>query len=125
MDLNKSIFVIFWVVTYAVVALGLFIGLMVWVSSFFKKRAEKSGQYKLTFLQIKLPKDNEIEIKAAEQMFASLAGIKKSFFKALFSPPYRISLEIVSKSDGIGFYVITPDDIVQTVERQINAAYPP
>jgi hypothetical protein len=101
-----------------------FFGIAYWIFSFLKKKGESKELYNLTFLQIKLPKDNEIEIEAAEHMFSNLMGFKKSFWKSLMSSDYRISFEIVSKSDGIGFYVVVPDDIVSIVEKQINAAYP-
>jgi hypothetical protein len=99
-------------------------GVLLVVASFRRRRAEKEQQYHLTFLHIKVPKDNEIEVKVAENMFASLMGFKKSFWKSLFAGQYRISFEIVSKSTGIGFYVVVPDDIATLVEKQVNAAYP-
>jgi hypothetical protein len=89
-----------------------------------RKQKEKTDQYNLTFLHIKLPEDNEIEIEAAEHMFSNLIGFKKTFWKSLLSGQYRLSFEIVSKPTGIGFYVVVPDDIVNLVEKQINAAYP-
>lgn len=94
------------------------------VTSWLRKRKEKENQYKLTFFQILVPKDNEIETKAAEHMFSNLMGFKKSFWKALFTGQHRISFEIVSKSEGIAFYVVVPDEISAIVEKQINAAYP-
>ncbi|KKT69734.1 MAG: hypothetical protein UW65_C0014G0017 [candidate division WWE3 bacterium GW2011_GWB1_44_4] len=106
------------VVLVAIVA-GLFFG----IAKFVRVRREKTGAFKLTFLQIKVPAQNEIEIKAAEQMFSGLMGFRRSFFSALFSGHYRISFEVVSKASGIGFYVIVPDDLVSLVEKQINGAY--
>ncbi|MFC1625002.1 type IV secretory system conjugative DNA transfer family protein [Patescibacteria group bacterium] len=94
------------------------------IARFGRKRREKLDKFKLTFLQIKLPPDNEIEIKAAEHMFSNLIGFKKGFFKALFTGQYRISIEIVGKKEGISFYVVIPNDIAPMVEKQINAAYP-
>lgn len=94
------------------------------ILSYTRAYLSKKASYNVTFLQIKLPPDNEIETKAAEHMFSSLYGIRKPFFKALFSGQYRISFEIVSKSEGIGFYIVVPDEIASLVERQINGAYP-
>src|SRR3989339_1212228 len=81
------------VVLVAIVA-GLFFG----IAKFVRVRREKTGAFKLTFLQIKVPAQNEIEIKAAEQMFSGLMGFRRSFFSALFSGHYRISFEVVSKA---------------------------
>ena len=94
------------------------------ISSWIRKKREKKEQYKLTFFQILLPKDNEIETKAAEHMFSNLIGFKKSPLKALFTGQYRVSFEIISKESGIAFYAAVPDEISTIVEKQINAAYP-
>jgi hypothetical protein len=101
-------------------ALFVFMG----ISSWLRKKKETEQQYKLTFFQILLPKDNEIETKAAEHMFSNLMGFRKSPFRALFTGQYRISFEIISKDSGIAFYVAVPDEIATIVEKQINAAYP-
>lgn len=91
---------------------------------FVRTRREKTGAFKLTFLEIKVPPLNEVEIKAAEQMFSGLMGFKKPYFRALFEGQYRISFEIVSKASGISFYVVVPDELVSLVEKQINGSYP-
>jgi hypothetical protein len=123
-DLNSLFFNIVLAAIYAA-ALVLLLFLMVnralvWL----KNRHEKKTRYNLTFLQIKVPPDNEIEIKEAEHLFSSLMGFRKSFFQSLFTGQYRISFEIVSKASGIAFYVVVPDEIVSLVEKQINGAYP-
>ncbi len=91
-----------------------------------KIRTKKEGEhkYELTFLQVKLPETNETEIAAAEQMFAGFSGLMKDPLAAIFSGQHRISFEIVSKMDGIYFYVVVPDELVNLVEKQINGAYP-
>ncbi|HLC82496.1 MAG TPA: DUF87 domain-containing protein, partial [Bacteroidia bacterium] len=71
-----------------------------------------------------MPPENEVELVAAEHLYASLSGLRKPFLSAFFSGQYRISLEIVSKADGIGFYVVVPDEIASLVEKQVNGAYP-
>ena len=113
-----------WLFVYAIILVSFFIGLFLIFASLKRKKAEKEHEYNLTFLHIKLPKENEIEIDAAEHLFTNLAGIKKPFLKRLFTGNYRISFEIVSKTDGIGFYVVVPDEIVNFVEKQINGVYP-
>jgi hypothetical protein len=124
MGLNSAINNLMSLIFYVLIFSFVFFGVIYWIFSFLKKRGEAKDIYNLTFLQIKLPKNNEIEIEAAEHMFSNLMGFKKTFWKALMSSEYRISFEIVSKQDGIGFYVVVPDDIVSIVEKQINAAYP-
>jgi hypothetical protein len=94
------------------------------IAMYKRQKIEKEYEYNLTFLHIKIPSDNEVETKVAETMFSNLWGFKKSYWQSLFSGQYRVSFEIVSKSNGIGFYVVVPDDIAMLVEKQINAAYP-
>ncbi len=94
------------------------------VSSIIRRRNEKNYQFKLTFFQVLLPKENEIEVKAAEHMFSSLLSLRKSPLGAFFTGQYRLSFEIISKESGISFYVAAPNEISSIVEKQINGSYP-
>jgi hypothetical protein len=123
MDIYEEIFTYFWLIAYFIILIGFLIGLLLAFLSIKRGRSEKLHQYDLTFLEIKLPRDNEVEIEAAEHLFSNLAGLKKSFFKRLFTGRYRVSFEIVSKSEGINFYVVVPDEIASFVEKQINGVY--
>jgi len=76
-----------------------------------------------TVLLVRLPKDNEIEVGAAEQLFSSFYGIKKSGFKSIFQPQDHISLEIVATEHNISFYIVVPNEWVELVEKQIHSAY--
>ncbi|NCN87695.1 MAG: DUF87 domain-containing protein [Candidatus Pacebacteria bacterium] len=103
------------------VLLGLFIYMVLqWVKN--RRREE----YALDFvtLLIRLPKDNEIKIDAAEQMFSGLYSIKKSGPMSFLRPEDQISFEIVALKDDIAFYVTCPKKIQDLVEKQINGAYP-
>lgn len=124
MNINDLLYNTFWIVTYVVLLIVFIFGIIYNIAAWRRSKREKLQEFKLTFLQIKLPPDNEIEVKAAEHMFSNLMGFKKGFWQSMFSGEYRISFEIVSKKDGIGFYVVVPDEIVTIVEKQINAAYP-
>jgi len=77
-----------------------------------------------TVLLVRLPKDNEIETGAAEQLFSSFFAIKKTGLKNLFQPQDHISLEIVATERNISFYVVVPNEWVALVEKQIHSAYP-
>ncbi len=121
---NSFIYNTFWISAYLILLVFISTAIVFGFAAWKRKANEKTDQYKLTFLQIKLPPDNEIETKAAEHMFSNLMGFKKSFWKSLFTGQNRISFEIISKSEGISFYVVTPDEISSLVEKQINAAYP-
>lgn len=124
LEVTATIYNIFWIIVYSLILVSAVFGTVVVIANIKRSKLEKLEEFKLTFLQVKLPPDNEIEIKAAEHMFSNLTSFRKGFWKALFTGQYRISFEIVSKSNGIGFYVVVPDQIAALVEKQINAAYP-
>ncbi len=76
--------------------------------------------------EVRLPKSNEIEIQAADQMFASLLGISEKLdgIKKRFGARSFVSFEIVSLPNTIRFYVVTTKNLATTLEKNINAAYP-
>lgn len=124
MDINEIFYNTIWITIYSLILIGFVFGVTAAAASYKRSQKEKLERYKLTFLQVKLPPDNEIEIKSAEHMFSNIMGFKRGFWATLFGGQYRISFEIVSKIEGIGFYVVVPDEIAVLVEKQINAAYP-
>ena len=100
----------------AILAYGLFL----WLK--YHNRERRSLEYVL--LQIRVPKDNEIKIDAAEQMFASLYAIKKGGWRYRFKSQPHFSFEIVAKHEDIRFYVSTPEKLRDLIEKQIHGAYP-
>ena len=105
--------------------LAILAGLVFLLMQWWKHRGRE--QYALDFvtLQIRLPRDNEIKIDAAEQMFAGLYSLKKSGFGAdWFKKEDFFAFEIVALKEDIGFYISCPRVIRDLVEKQINGAYP-
>ncbi len=100
--------------------LGLGYLLVVWHRN--KEREKKSLES--TLLQIALPRENEIKIDAAEQLFSALAGIKPSGRLAFLKYRYPISFEIVGMPGDIRFYIYTPNKYRDMIEKQVNASYP-
>lgn len=88
----------------------------------FSDREVKSLNYVL--LQVSLPRDNEIKIDAAEQMFSSLSSIKKGGWFSFLRPQEHLTLEIVGLPADIRFYISCPKKLHDLVEKQINGAYP-
>ena len=82
--------------------------------------------YSLSFvtLLVRLPKDNEIKIDAAEQMFTGLYSLKKTGPLKFLRPEDIFSFEIVALHEKIGFYINCPRNIRDLVEKQVNGAYP-
>ena len=90
----------------------------------YRNREREKHSLDSTLLQIALPRDNEIKIDAAEQLFASFAGIKTSGRFAFLKYRPHLSFEIVGMPGDIRFYIYTPNKYKDMVEKQINASYP-
>ncbi len=98
------------------------LGYIVFLLWKYRDREERSLDYVL--LQVAVPRDNEIKIDAAEQLFASLHSIYKSGFWSFLKPQPHVSFEIVAKQEDIRFYVSVPRKLMDLVEKQIHGAYP-
>jgi len=91
--------------------------LLIW----YKNRGREKVSLESVLLQIALPRDNEIKIDTAEQLFSSLSAIGKG---GIFKLPPHLSFEVVGMPGDIRFYVHTPKKLQDLVEKQINGAYP-
>lgn len=123
-SLNDIFYITFWVTFYIAFLIVFTIGTIMFLFFRMRKSYYKRNQYNLTFLQIKLPSSDETEIEVAENMFTSIYGYARSPFQSLRKGQYRISFEIVAKKDRIEFFVVVPNELVNALEKQINAAYP-
>ena len=100
---------------------GIILAIGFWRKS--NKRHERALD--TTLLEVALPRENEIKIDAAEQLFSSLSALKGqkgifSFLKLADS----VSFEIVAKPQDIRFYVGVPNKLRDMVEKQIHGSYP-
>ena len=122
-------------VTLVLIILGLF-GLLLAVAGmavyfwrflvgFIKYQDRERESLQNVLLQIRVPRDNEIKIDAAEQLFAQFASLRKSggWFSAFKPQPY-LSFEIVALHESIRFLVSCHANQKDLVEKQINGAYP-
>lgn len=91
-----------------------------------KERVLESKGLNLVYYEVKLPKNNEVEIKAAEQMFTGFVGIgeKLKGIKKYLGARTFISFEVVAFKESIKFFVVCPQKISTIVDRQINGTYP-
>lgn len=89
-------------------------------------RNRNREEYSLSFvtLEVALPRDNEIKIDAAEQMFASLYSVKNEEWYSFLLSEHAVSFEIVGRKEDIRFYVCVPHELMELVEKQIHGAYP-
>lgn len=90
-----------------------------------KSRARHKKALETTLLEISLPRDNEIKIDSAEQMFSSFTSLSKvkGWFKWM-KVPQSLSFEIVAKQGDIRFYIGVPKKLQDMVEKQVHGSYP-
>ena len=100
---------LFWLLGYV---------LVLWL----RNRGREEESLNSTILQISLPRENEIKIDAAEQMFTSLASMRQIGKFEFFKQQPRLSFEIVGMPGDIRFYVCVPNKYRDFVEKQINGA---
>ncbi len=89
-----------------------------------RNRGREAQSLDSTLIQITVPRENEIKIDAAEQFFASFAGIKSSGMFSFIKYKPHISFEIVGMAEDIRFYIYAPNKYRDLVEKQVNASYP-
>ena len=90
-----------------------------------KFRDREKHSLEFVVLQVAVPRDNEIKIDAAEQMFASLTSIKGGGgMFGFLKPQDHLSFEIIAKKEDIRFYVAMPERLRDLVEKQIHGSYP-
>lgn len=115
-------------ILFTLLGVGLLLGLLYGIGYVFflwNKHKDRTDQaLRSVLLQVALPRDNEIKIDAAEQMFSSLASIRKGGRFSFLKPQPHISFEIVGMPGDIRFYVHVPKNLQDLVEKQINGAYP-
>ncbi|NTV78342.1 MAG: hypothetical protein HGA25_04155, partial [Clostridiales bacterium] len=88
-----------------------------------KDRNEKANDGVL--MEVRLPRDNEVEIGVAEQMFANICGIggKGDGLAEHFTVGNAVSFEMVGLPGEIRFFVHCPKKLADLVEKQILGSY--
>jgi hypothetical protein len=90
----------------------------------YKWRDREKASLDSVLLQVSLPRDNEIKIDAAEQLFAGFASLRKSGRFAFLHPQPHIAFELVGKPGDIRYYIHVPKKLRDLVEKQVNGSYP-
>ncbi len=90
----------------------------------YKFRDREKESLDTTLIQVAVPRDNEIKIDAAEQLFSSFAALHKGGRFSFLHPQPSLTFEIVGMPGDIRFFVSTPNKYKDFVEKQINGAYP-
>ncbi|MBQ6438383.1 ATP-binding protein [bacterium] len=105
-----------WILVLGLVGYVLF---HIWIN---RDRARQAAQ--TVTLLVRLPKDNETKIEAAEQMFDAIHALKLTTWESLSHHEPNFAIEIVARKEDIAFYLSVPQDLRDLIEKDIHAAYP-
>lgn len=116
------------ILIYLGIGIAILLGLIALVSIIFRvQKIRRKYNEKYIVLLVRVAKENESGPIVAEQIYATLHGIKSkfSFWQKLkgYSSD-NVSFEIASKNRSIKFYVAFPENLRNLVEGQIYAQYP-
>lgn len=120
---NAGIFILF-VVLAICVALGFSLLFVYLFITYRRLKKREMSSVEMITLEVQLPKDNEIKVDVAEQMFGSFTSLRPSGMFSFLEISDLISFEIVGKNTEIRFYVACPNKIVDFVEKTIYGYYP-
>ena len=108
----------------AILAAGLTFILIYLVVIYFRLKKREQISLEMVTLEVKLAKENEIKIDAADQMFSSFSSLKKSGFWSFLEVDDVVSFEIIGKKAEIRFYISAPNRIIDLIEKTIYGYYP-
>ncbi len=106
------------------IAAGLTFVFVYLIIIYFRLKKREKLSLEMVTVEVKLQKDNEIKIDAAEQMIGAFSALKKSGWKSAFDVDDVIAFEIVGKKADIRFFVSAPAKIIDLVEKTIYGYYP-
>ena len=91
-----------------------------------KQASTEKKSLSAVIFEVRIPRNNEVEIQASDQMFSGLLGIGEKFngLKKHTKAKSFVSFEIVGFPENIRFYVAASKNLANTVEKAINGAYP-
>lgn len=117
---------LYWLILLAVsvVFLVAFAGLAYLLFQWFKHRHREEYSLEFVLLEIQVPRDNEIKVDAAEQLFSALTTLHHSGFWSFMEPGDHFAFEVVGRKEDIRFYVTCPRKLQDLLEKQIHGAYP-
>ncbi|KKP67613.1 MAG: hypothetical protein UR63_C0011G0016 [Candidatus Roizmanbacteria bacterium GW2011_GWC2_35_12] len=108
----------------AIIAAGLTLVFIYLVIIYFRLKKREEISLEMLTLEVRLPKENEIKIDAAEQMFASFSSLKKSGMWSFLDLDDVVSFEIIGRQSDIRFYISAPSRIIDLVEKTVYGYYP-
>jgi hypothetical protein len=124
MGIVDSLILTFTIFIAVVIALAFSAAVLYVVVMLIKMKKREEHALESVTMEIRLPKDNELKIDAAEQMFASFASLKNSGFWSFLDIEDTLAFEIIGTPGRIAFYITVPNKLKDLVEKQIYAFYP-
>ncbi len=76
------------------------------------------------YLHVRNPKDDEITVEAATQIFSSLLPNYHGIFKRLVQKPLTVSFEIYLLDQKIYFYIVLPREHETLITSLMSSSYP-
>ncbi|TSC86247.1 MAG: hypothetical protein G01um10147_959 [Microgenomates group bacterium Gr01-1014_7] len=124
-DVMSLIFVITLFFAGILVLFGIGLFLKKYLVGWIKYASREKTSLQFILLQVKVPRGNEIKIDAAEQLFATLASLRKSGgMLSIFKPQPHLSFELVAIHESIKFFISCHRSHQDLLEKQIHGAYP-
>jgi len=116
---------VFGLALLAALSIGILILILIYlIIIYFRLKKREEISLEMVTLEVRVSKENEIKIDAAEQMFDSFSSLKKSGFFSYFNLDDVICWEIVAKKSEIRFYISAPSRIIDLVEKTVYGYYP-
>ncbi len=124
-DFSGLIAVMVGIMAVVLLLVGLFFFFKKYLAGWIKYKDREKNSLQFVLLQIKVPRGNEVKIDVAEQLFATLASLRKSGgLFSMFTPQPHLSFEIVALHESIRFFVSCHRSHQDLIEKQIHGAYP-
>ena len=121
--IGQSLYLLTMLVVVVMAIMGL-VGLGYLFLQWYRQRNREAYSLGFKLLEVRVPRDNEIKIDAAEQMFAQLHTIHESGMKHFWKTQEHFSFEIVALKEDIRFCVSCSHELQDLLEKQIYGAYP-
>lgn len=128
MDYYQQVIDGVWLLIYLLSFLGFTfvttLAICVAVVIFVRYKKREASAVSSVSLEVRLSKDNEIKIDAAEQLFSSFSWLKKSGKWSFLDVDDVLGFEIVAQHSKMYFVITTPKKLQDLIEKQIYALYP-
>jgi hypothetical protein len=113
-----------WII-FTILSLGILVGGILYLMKKLKKKDRNEKASDGVLMEVRVPRNNELEIGVAEKMFANLYGIggKGSGLTEKFSVSNCVSFEVIGLPGEIRFFVHCTRKLADLVEKQILGSY--